>query len=158
MALAEIGRRELVKWFSSIFLGSVFSGVTPGGPSLMDSNVSKAVPGMTTIEQIEECIALMATSFTQKDLSSLKGDQAFLRGRICTFCGGCMGGCPWGVPSQALIRLWMYLDGYENDSFQRDFVEEDQKEIYRSVRIAKAAPSVADRDWTFGQRENKLKG
>lgn len=88
---------------------------------LMDSNVSAAVPGVTTIEQIEECVAVMETSFTPKDFSTLKQYQAFLKGRVCTFCGGCVGECPSGVHPQDLIRIWTYLDGYGNDSLTRDF-------------------------------------
>ena len=53
---------------------------------LMDQNVSAAVPGVTTIEQIEECAAIMGTSFSKGDLDALKQYQSFLQGRICTMC------------------------------------------------------------------------
>jgi aryl-alcohol dehydrogenase-like predicted oxidoreductase len=87
---------------------------------LMDQNVSAAVPGVTTIEQIEECAAAMGTSFTKGDLETLKRYQSFLQGRICTMCGGCVGECPYGVPHQDLLRLVMYHDGYENDSLAKE--------------------------------------
>lgn len=82
---------------------------------LMDPNVSTTVPGVTTIEQIEECAAVMGTSFSKNDLNELKQYQAFLQGRICTLCGGCVGECPYDIPHQDLLRLVMYHDGYEND-------------------------------------------
>lgn len=90
---------------------------------LMDQNVSAAVPGVTTIEQIEECAAVMGNSFTKGNLNSLKQYQSFLHGRICTMCGGCVGECPYGVPHHELLRLAMYHDGYENDSLVRESLQ-----------------------------------
>jgi aryl-alcohol dehydrogenase-like predicted oxidoreductase len=87
---------------------------------LMDQNVSCAVPGVTTIEQIEECAAVMGASFSKGDLDALKQYQSFLQGRICTMCGGCIGECPYGVSQGDLLRLVMYHDGYENDSLLRE--------------------------------------
>ncbi|PIV21132.1 MAG: hypothetical protein COS40_09025 [Deltaproteobacteria bacterium CG03_land_8_20_14_0_80_45_14] len=87
---------------------------------LMDQNVSAAVPGVTTIEQIEECAAVMGASFSKKNLNELKQYQSFLQGRICTMCGGCIGECPYGVFRSDLLRVVMYHDGYENDSLVRE--------------------------------------
>jgi aryl-alcohol dehydrogenase-like predicted oxidoreductase len=86
---------------------------------LMDQNVSCAVPGVTTIDQIEECAGVMGTSLSKKDLDDLKQYQSFLHGRICTLCGGCVGECPYGVSHGDLLRTVMYHDGYENDSLFR---------------------------------------
>jgi len=90
---------------------------------LMDQNVSAAVPGVTTIEQIEECAAVMGTSFSRGDLDALKQYQSFLQGRICTMCGDCTGECPYGVSQGDLLRLVMYHDGYENDSLLRESIQ-----------------------------------
>ena len=90
---------------------------------LMDQNVSAAVPGVTTIEQIEECAAVMGTSLSKGDLDALKQYQSFLQGRICTMCGGCIGECPYGGSHGNLLRLVMYHDGYENDSLLRESLE-----------------------------------
>jgi aryl-alcohol dehydrogenase-like predicted oxidoreductase len=90
---------------------------------LMDQNVSAAVPGVTTIEQIEECAAIMGTSFSKGDLDALKQYQSFLQGRICTMCGGCIGKCPYGVSQGDLLRLVMYHEGYENDSLLRESLQ-----------------------------------
>jgi len=86
----------------------------------MDQNVSIAIPGVTTIEQIEECAAAMDSSLSRNDLKELREYQAFLQGRICTMCGGCTGTCPYGVDHQDLLRLVMYGDGYENDSLAKE--------------------------------------
>jgi aryl-alcohol dehydrogenase-like predicted oxidoreductase len=90
---------------------------------LMDQNVSCAVPGVTTIEQIEECAAVMGTSFSKRELEALEQYQSFLQGRICTMCGGCIGECPYGVHHDDLLRLVMYHDGYENNSLLRESLE-----------------------------------
>ena len=87
---------------------------------LMDQNASAAVPGVTTIEQIEECAAVMGASFSKRNLNELKQYQSFLQGRICTMCGGCIGECPYGVSRSDLLRVVMYHEGYENDSLVRE--------------------------------------
>jgi hypothetical protein len=49
---------------------------------LMDQNVSVAVPGVTTIEQIEKCAAVMGTSLSKKNLfmgSALATGQFLLK-------------------------------------------------------------------------------
>ena len=91
---------------------------------LRDTNVATAVPGVTTIEQIEECAAVMGNALSLKDQKELKGYQAFLRGEICTMCGGCIGECPHGVFHQDLLRLVMYHEGYEQDRLIRQAVAE----------------------------------
>jgi hypothetical protein len=90
---------------------------------LMDQGVSCAVPGVTTIEQIDECAVVMGTSLSKKDLDELKQYQSFLQGRICTLCGGCVGECPYGVSRGDLLRTVMYHDGYENDSLFRESLQ-----------------------------------
>ena len=98
---------------------------------LTDQNVSAAVPGVTTIEQIEECVAAMGTSISKGDLNELKNYRSFLQGRICTMCGGCLGECPYGVLRSDLLRVVMYHDGYENDRL----VKEDLEKIKLSENI-----------------------
>lgn len=88
--------------------------------ALMDQNVSCAVPGVTTIDQIEECAAVMGASFSKRNLNELKQYQSFLRGRICTLCGGCKGECPDGAVRSDLLRLVMYHDGYQNDELVKE--------------------------------------
>ena len=90
---------------------------------LRDQNVSAAVPGVTTIEQIDECAAVMGASLSKNNLGELKQYHSFLRGKICTLCGGCIGECPYGVPRGDLLRTVMYHEGYENDSLARDSLQ-----------------------------------
>jgi hypothetical protein len=91
---------------------------------LMDQNVTTAVPGVTTVEQIEECAAVMGTSFSKNDIDELKQYHAFLQGRVCTLCDGCSGECPRGVPYRDLLRAVMYHDGYQNDLLAKKVLSE----------------------------------
>ncbi len=92
--------------------------------ALMDQNVSTAVPGVTTIEEIEECAAVMGTSLSRRNMDELKQYRAFLQGRICTLCDACTGECPHGVPYRDLLRAFMYHDGYENDPLAKEVLRE----------------------------------
>ena len=100
------------------------AGLTPHQAALRyvlsDPNVSAAIPGVTSVEQIEECAAVMKTSLSEQHLHQLKQYRAFLDGRICTLCGGCSGECPNGVAYGDVLRLVMYHDGYENDLLVRE--------------------------------------
>jgi predicted aldo/keto reductase-like oxidoreductase len=81
---------------------------------LTDRNISTAIPGVTTIEQIEECVAVLGTDFSRNDSHALQQYDSFLKGRICTMCGGCEGECPHGVDHTDFMRVVMYYDGYKN--------------------------------------------
>jgi uncharacterized protein len=93
---------------------------------LMDQNVSAAVPGVTTVEEIEECGAVMGTSFSKRNVDELKQYHAFLQGRICTLCDGCTGVCPHDVPYRDLLRVVMYHDGYQNDLLAKKVLGETE--------------------------------
>ncbi len=90
---------------------------------LMDKNVSCAVPGVTTIDQIEECAAVMGASFSKSDLNELNQYQSFLEGRICTLCGGCRGECPDEAIRSDFLRLAAYHDGYQNDRLVKEMLD-----------------------------------
>lgn len=81
---------------------------------LMDRDVSTAIPGVKTIEEIEECVAVMATGLSRRDAQELQQYDTYLHGRICTMCGGCSGECPHGVKHTDILRVLMYRDGYQN--------------------------------------------
>ncbi len=89
---------------------------------LMDQHVSAAIPGVTTIEQVEQCAAVMGTALSEKDFDTLRQYQAHLEGRICTMCGGCIGECPHGVAHGDLLRAIMYHDGYKDDRLAAEVV------------------------------------
>jgi aryl-alcohol dehydrogenase-like predicted oxidoreductase len=94
---------------------------------LMDQNISCAVPGVTTIDQIEECAAVMGTLFSKRDLSELNQYGFFVKGRVCTFCGGCKGECPDDEVRGDLLRLVVYHNGYQNDQLVKEMLEGNPK-------------------------------
>ena len=108
---------------------------------LIDQNVSCAVPGVTTIEQIEECAAVMGTSISKRDLNELGQYQSFLQGRICTMCGGCMGECPYGVVRSDLLRAVMYHDGYQNDGLVEEALEKTQ--LLQNIKLCSGCSSCS---------------
>jgi aryl-alcohol dehydrogenase-like predicted oxidoreductase len=91
---------------------------------LLDRNVSTAIPGVKTIEEIEECVAVMRSGLTKNDSDALQQYDSYLQGRICTMCGGCGGECPHGVNHTDILRVVMYHDGYKN----KKLVEETLRE------------------------------
>jgi len=108
---------------------------------LMDQNVSAAVPGVTTIEQIEECAATMGASFSKGNLNELKQYQSFLQGRICTMCGGCAGECPYGVFRSDLLRVVMYHEGYQNDGLVEEVMEKTH--LLQNIKLCSECPSCS---------------
>ena len=108
---------------------------------LMDQNVSAAVLGVTTIEQIEECAAAMGASFSNGNLNELKQYQSFLQGKICTMCGGCIGECPYGVFRSDLLRVVMYHEGYQNDGLVEEAIEKTQ--LLQNIKLCSGCPSCS---------------
>jgi aryl-alcohol dehydrogenase-like predicted oxidoreductase len=102
---------------------------------LMDQHVATAVPGATTIEEIDESAAVMGTPLSGRNVDELKQYHAFLQGRICTMCGGCDGECPHGVPYHDLLRVVMYYDGYESKRRVKETVR-DTDILMKSERCA----------------------
>jgi len=108
---------------------------------LMDQNVACAVPGVTTIEQIDECAAATGTSFSKQDIRPLKQYQSFLQGRICTMCGGCIGECPHGVSRNDLLRVVMYFDGYQNEGLVEETLE--KRQLLKDIELCSGCPSCS---------------
>jgi hypothetical protein len=108
---------------------------------LMDQNVSCAIPGVTTIEQIDECAAVMGTSFSKQDIRPLKQYQSFLQGRICTMCGGCIGECPHGVSRGDLLRVVMYYNGYQNKGLVEETLE--KKQLLKDIEFCSGCSSCS---------------
>lgn len=93
----------------------------------MDQNVSCAVPGVTTIDQIEECAAVMGTLLSKRDLNELDRYESFLKGQGCTFCGGCEGECPEEGLRSDLLRLVVYHNGYQHDQLIKEMLERNPR-------------------------------
>ena len=81
---------------------------------LNDPNVATAIPGMTTFDQLEADLAVMAgLALTEQEKNDLRlnTDSA---GLYCQQCGECLRACREGLPVPSLMRSYMYAFGYGN--------------------------------------------
>ena len=81
---------------------------------LSDPNVTTAVPGFTTFDQLKEDWSVVSdVTLTSEELKDLRlGEQ--IAGLYCQQCGQCLAGCPKGLPIPDLMRSYMYAYGYRN--------------------------------------------
>jgi len=81
---------------------------------LNDPNVTTAIPGFTTFDQLKEDLTVMTDlKLTPQELKDLKlGEQ--VAGLYCQQCGHCVSGCPKALPIPSLMRGYMYAYGYRN--------------------------------------------
>jgi len=81
---------------------------------LNDPNVTTAIPGFTTFDQIKEDLTVMTDlKLTPEELKDLRlGEQ--VAGLYCQQCGQCLAGCPKSLPIPDLMRSYMYAYGYRN--------------------------------------------
>jgi hypothetical protein len=81
---------------------------------LNDPNVTTAIPGFTTFDQLKEDLTVMTDlKLTPQEMKDLKlGEQ--VAGLYCQQCGQCVPGCPKSLPIPDLMRSYMYAYGYRN--------------------------------------------
>jgi predicted aldo/keto reductase-like oxidoreductase len=81
---------------------------------LNDPNVTTAIPGFTTFDQLQEDVAVMTDlTLTPQDLKDLRL-EAKEGGLYCQQCGQCLEDCPRALPIPSLMRSYMYAYGYRN--------------------------------------------
>jgi predicted aldo/keto reductase-like oxidoreductase len=81
---------------------------------LNDPNVTTAIPGFTTFDQLKEDWSVVTDlTLTPQELRDLRlGEQ--VAGLYCQQCGHCVAGCPKDLPIPDLMRSYMYAYGYRN--------------------------------------------
>jgi predicted aldo/keto reductase-like oxidoreductase len=81
---------------------------------LNDPNVTTAIPGFTTFDQLKEDWSVVTDiALTPQDLRDLRLGEA-VAGLYCQQCRHCVAGCPKGLPIPDLMRGYMYAYGYRN--------------------------------------------
>ena len=82
--------------------------------ALNDTNVTTAVPGFTTFDQLRDDLSVWSDlTLTAEELKDLRlGEQ--VAGLYCQQCGQCESGCTQGLPIPSLMRGYMYAYGYKN--------------------------------------------
>jgi predicted aldo/keto reductase-like oxidoreductase len=81
---------------------------------LNDPNVTTAIPGFTTFDQLKEDLTVMTDlKLSPQELKDLRlGEQ--VAGLYCQQCGQCVPGCPKSLPIPDMMRSYMYAYGYRN--------------------------------------------
>ena len=81
---------------------------------LNDPNVTTAIPGFTTFDQLKEDFSVVSDiTLTPQDLKDLRLGET-VAGLYCQQCGQCLAGCSKGLPIPDLMRGYMYAYGYRN--------------------------------------------
>jgi len=81
---------------------------------LNDRNVTTAIPGFTTFDQLKEDWSVVTDiRLTPEDLKDLRLGEP-VAGLYCQHCERCLPGCPKGLPIPDLMRGYMYAYGYRN--------------------------------------------
>jgi predicted aldo/keto reductase-like oxidoreductase len=81
---------------------------------LSNPNVTTAIPGMTTFDQLDLDLSVMedpALSDQEKRDLKLETRSA---GLYCQGCGRCLAACRENLPLPSLMRSYMYAYGYQN--------------------------------------------
>jgi predicted aldo/keto reductase-like oxidoreductase len=83
---------------------------------LQNENVHTSVPGVTTFDQLQKDISIMADlSLNDKEMSDLKlSFHERPDGPFCQQCGKCLPQCRQALDIPTLMRSYMYAYGYRN--------------------------------------------
>ena len=80
---------------------------------LQDSNVTCAIPGMRTVDQVKQMFAAMGTKFTNTDDRTIRRYAQAIDPYYCRLCAKCEDSCPNGVAISVINRALMYAEGYK---------------------------------------------
>ncbi|MCX7766222.1 MAG: aldo/keto reductase, partial [Candidatus Sumerlaeia bacterium] len=100
-AIAECARAGIgivaMKTQAGGFNDSGLEGLTPHQAAikwvLEDKNVACAVPGVRSIDQLEELFSVMGKKLTARDMKALEEYQRAYASQLCAMCGSCDGQC-----------------------------------------------------------------
>jgi predicted aldo/keto reductase-like oxidoreductase len=93
--------------------------------ALSNPNITTAVPGMTTFDQLTLNLQAMTDiTLTAEEKADLKlGAEANGPGLYCQGCNECLPQCPKNLPLPSLMRSYMYAYGYRNLGAAYDLVD-----------------------------------
>ena len=82
---------------------------------LSDENVCTTIPGMTTFDQLDLNMGVMADLRLTEDEKRELQIASMLKGTLyCQNCRSCVPTCAYGVEIPNLMRAYMYAEGYGN--------------------------------------------
>ncbi len=80
---------------------------------LQDTNVTAAIAGMKTLDQVTQMISVMGMKLTNADERILRRYAQAIDPYYCRLCGECEDTCPNGVAISVINRALMYAEGYK---------------------------------------------
>jgi predicted aldo/keto reductase-like oxidoreductase len=80
---------------------------------LQDTNVTAAIAGMKTLDQVTQMIPVMGMKLTNADERILRRYAQAIDPYYCRLCGKCEDTCPNGVDISVINRALMYAEGYK---------------------------------------------
>lgn len=88
---------------------------------LQDPHVATSIPGITSIDQLEADLSIMANPvLTPQEAADLKlTGEPVAEGLFCAQCGACADQCPDAADIPLLMRSYMYAYGYRDLSRAR---------------------------------------
>ncbi|HMK39236.1 MAG TPA: aldo/keto reductase, partial [Bacteroidota bacterium] len=89
---------------------------------LQDPNVTTAIPGITTFEQLNDNAGVNSDiAMTEDEKSSLLPGKSE-GGLYCPGCPGCTDRCTKGLPVPDIMRAYMYTYGYRDPRMAQDLL------------------------------------
>ena len=87
---------------------------------LKHQSVHTTIPSMTDMEQLDDNMGAMASSFSEADAQLLVAQLERIRPLYCRMCDKCEGKCPQGLPVADMLRYLTYADGYGQFALGRE--------------------------------------
>jgi uncharacterized protein len=89
---------------------------------LQDENVHTTIPGMTSFDQLESNLAIMADlNLNETEKKDLELGR-LMNGLYCQGCRTCIPQCPGRLPIPELMRAYMYAYGYKNYTLAHELI------------------------------------
>jgi hypothetical protein len=83
--------------------------------ALNNPNITTAIPGMTTFDQLELDLTVMKDlDLSDEEKKDLQVQETAGGGLYCQQCDTCLAQCPRGLPIPSLMRGYMYAQSYRN--------------------------------------------
>jgi uncharacterized protein len=80
--------------------------------ALKNKNVHTTIPSITDIDQLDENLQAMGSSFSSVDEKILAARLQQIQPEYCRMCGTCTGVCSQGLPVADILRFLMYAENY----------------------------------------------
>ncbi len=86
---------------------------------LQDTNVTNAIAGMKTLEQVKQMMPVMGMKLTAADARIVERYSRAIDAYYCRLCAKCEPTCPQGVRISVVNRALMYAQGYKEYSLAK---------------------------------------